>query len=102
MRKHSGLALLGFSIATAAIAADGAKAPGVSVNPNEAACLKVPAADMEQFVVLWNVSGKRTKVFVPGRAADRVLMQRSGISRAKALVSPLERSGVISIRVSKS
>lgn len=50
MRKHAGLALLGFSIANAAIAADGAKAPGVSVNPNEAACLKVPAADREQFV----------------------------------------------------
>lgn len=50
MRKHAGLALLGLSIATTAIAADGAKAPGVSVNPNEPACLKVPAADMEQFV----------------------------------------------------
>lgn len=50
MRRYAGLALLGFSIATAAIAADGSKTPEVSVNPNEPACLKVPAADMEQFV----------------------------------------------------
>ncbi len=50
MRRYAGLALLGFSIATAAIAADGSKTPEVSVNTNEPACLKVPAADMEQFV----------------------------------------------------
>lgn len=50
MRRYAGLALLGLSIATTAIAADGSKTPEASVNPNEPACLKVPAADIEQFV----------------------------------------------------
>ncbi|MGA1804981.1 hypothetical protein [Rhizobium sp. HT1-10] len=50
MRKYAGLAVLSFSLATAAIAADGAKAPEVSVNPNERACLMVKAAEMEKFV----------------------------------------------------